>query len=1043
MISEQKEQELTNSIREFRSKMNRDKSFCSCKTANNYLGKLSEQCKLTAEAKKLIQQSAFESHDNKTRISISILAIFATVILQCSIRLFALLHSINRAFRARRWSTNTSLMISFLDIPFTIGKRMSLGGRSFFIFYFLDRWFDPSCHDDHNADNGIILQSISFDQIAINSMHIVVDKAGRLGLSFGCIEFGFTIHLKQNRKTKQTITASDAKSKQSVDSISVEFRIESLEFGMFPLLHRIRARRLQFEANVALHNANGTVQPSSSGLLNNNTPKLLGVGMSHECNEFNLLRFCSRNDKIRLGSLLKSKADLNTVVSWDIILSAFYLHETDVSARIVSTTSLPSGSLVLHRSQDISSNDTTRTQRPHSKASFYVGETDGIPEDTNHFCRNRFAVGLDLDTVSTFILAINWLLQDIASFLCNTLATQERFSSQKKKPSIEIVAMDASFCSCVYFPLQNAQALYFTSSNTSCCWKKTSQPASCEEHFTSPLQAAMLSGAKIRYVDNFDLDVVSLESMDARLVHVPVPSPNDFSDKTEKAERQVKGDIGYLLVRIDDHIIKKFAKLNALAKRSIPAINDLKLLADQLKRNLLSGNHRSSQPLLPTKHRASRVFDQLKVSCSCIDAVIEMQPPHECSEKETFVDNYCLRVAIFQRSTFAQVRYNNRSSTQSISKNEYDIQNKVPLPNALFACELQYHNCVCVTEADITGFEVSATFYPHAALPTINQQVPTECTFCGQASGLNLKLCSPSLSQVLCASVNKLRVYELIGPSLLSISVHDFFMRDMPNNNTIWPMLHAYQCKYNVDETVEILSGTGKFCRVERNDRVKNEKLELMSIQLCRGTSTIQIYWSIIFQWLQASLNERIQCGIEYIKSSISGASTKQGVYKCRKTRIRFLVDSNTNATFHLCLGKKTVMHTFVENGMDVSMSVTKHRSRESSEMRGMKPDISITAGRVMASLNDIASPTFVFGDLNFINFTRRATSDEVFEYVQQNKAHSGDLAAEIVTDWEGHPMKEIFDLNMGSCTAKFHPRLLFGAVIGECVCVTPITCTS
>jgi hypothetical protein len=136
-------------------------------------------------------------------------------------------------------------------------------------------------------------------------------------------------------------------------------------------------------------------------------------------------------------------------------------------------------------------------------------------------------------------------------------------------------------------------------------------------------------------------------------------------------------------------------------------------------------------------------------------------------------------------------------------------------------------------------------------------------------------------------------------------------------------------------------------------------------------------------------------------------------------------------------------MHTLVENGMDVSMSVTKHRSRESSEMRGMKPDISVTAGRVTASLNDIASPTFVFGDLNFNNFTRRATSDEVFEYVQQNKARSGDLAAEIVTDWEGHPMKEIFDLNMGSCTAKFHPRLLFGAVIGECVCVTPITCTS
>lgn len=111
--------------------------------------------------------------------------------------------------------------------------------------------------------------------------------------------------------------------------------------------------------------------------------------------------------------------------------------------------------------------------------------------------------------------------------------------------------------------------------------------------------------------------------------------------------------------------------------------------------------------------------------------------------------------------------------------------------------------------------------------------------------------------------------------------------------------------------------------------------------------------------------------------------------------------------------------------------------------MRGLKPNVLIKAGRVMASLNDITTPTFVFGDLNFNNFTRRATSDEVQEYVQQNNARSGDLANEIVTDWEGEPMKEVFDLSMSSCNAKFHPRLLFGAVIGECVSITQTTCTS
>jgi hypothetical protein len=1006
--------------------MNRDESSCSCKAADNYLGELSEQCKLTADAKKLIQKSSLDSHGYTTRIHISIFALLATAILQCSIRLFALLHSINRAFRAKRRSTGN---ISFLDIPFTIGKSMSLGGRSFFIFYFLDRWFDPSCYDDHNADNGIILQSISFDQIAINSLHIIVDKVGRIGLSCGGIGFGFNIHLKQNMKTKQLQRESDITSKQPVDSISLQVRIDSLEIGMFPSLNQIKALGLQFEANVALRNA--TVQSNPSGPMNSNTTKLLGVGMSHECNELNLRGFCRRNDKIRMRALLKS-ADLNTVISWDTILSAFYLHQTDASAkRVVSATALPCGSLVLHERQQISSNDMMSTQPSYRQASVSIGRAANTNEDT------RFDVGLDLDTMSTFILAMNWLLQDITSSFGNISTAnrdQGRRISQKKKPSIEIATINASFCSCIYLPLRNAQAFYFTTSNASCCWRKTNKFPAGDEHCTSPLQAVTLVGANVRYIDNFDLDVVCLESMDARLIHVPPSSPDEVSDNTGIVEKRAKADIGHLLVRIDDHIIKQLAQLNALAKLPIIA-------ADQLKRSLLFGNH-GGQPQLPTKHCASRVFDQLKVSCSCIDAVIEMQPPNEWKS----VDNHCLRLAILQRNTSAQVRYT-RSSTQSISQNEYNIQNKVPLPNALFESELQYHDCVCVAEADVEGFEVSATFYPHAALPTISQQVSIDRTFYGQASQLNLKLCSPSLSQIICASVKRLHVYEVIGsessPSLLSIPVHDFSIHDTPNNDTIWPMLHTYQYNYNVGETLEILNGSGKFCRVERNDRVKSEKLELISIQLCRATSAIQIYWSPIFQWLQESLSVRIQRGIEYFKSSISGGSTNQSVYNCRKTRIRFLVDSNTTATFHTCLGKQTVMHTFIENGLDVSMSITIYRSKESSEMRGLKPNVLIKAGRVMASLNDITTPTFVFGDLNFNNFTRRATSDEVQEYVQQNNARSGDLANEIVTDWEGEPMKEVFDLSMSSCNAKFHPRLLFGAVIGECVSITQTTCTS
>jgi hypothetical protein len=65
-------------------------------------------------------------------------------------------------------------------------------------------------------------------------------------------------------------------------------------------------------------------------------------------------------------------------------------------------------------------------------------------------------------------------------------------------------------------------------------------------------------------------------------------------------------------------------------------------------------------------------------------------------------------------------------------------------------------------------------------------------------------------------------------------------------------------------------------------------------------------------------------------------------------------------------------------------------------------------------------------------NVTRQSTHEEISEYVTKKEQVFQDFDRELVTDHEGHPVTEIFDMKLASCTAKFHPNLLFGEVIGE-----------
>jgi hypothetical protein len=1024
---------------EFQSKMNRDKSSCSCQVEE--ADAAHNDGDASTDAKNLIRQSAMECSGKTTKFSISPLAILGTVVLQCSIRLLVLLHSINRTIRAKRQSSRTnSPRISFFDVPFTIGKNMSLGGRSFFIFYFLDRWLDQN--DDNLAFEGSrVLQGVSLDQISINSSHILVGKSSkgssRCGLSFG-IEFRLAIHLRDFALTP------------TVRSIVLSIRIESLEFALFPSQHLVKACGLKCEGKIDFNTA--SIHTSDPTNIIMETHKLLGIGMVHECTEIS-----------------SHKAGGDTIVSWDSLQSAFYLQQLKLAnnssqskqKKVVSTVSLPAGNVVIHASQLPSQNHIMSTNSPSQRlASVVVGKATDTSGDRNHFCRNRFAVGLELEMIPSFIRAIQWILRDLTSSIHATSATNQTTKSHKEQKksknnsSIGIDAVDASFCSCFYVPCCNrsSEALYLTTSHTSLCWRKATQMATGrsavsdalksmnpshgdENSYNSPLHTIRITGAALQYFNTSFVNILHLDKVIAKLYHLPSLEKSCSKKFKENGsfEQYILANTGHLLVRIDDRTIKQLAGLNI---RIIDAANDLKSITHQLKRKSRPTNDDTSQLSASNKNDISRFFDRMKIASSSVDAVVELQPPRHDFDNERYPDNPRIRVAFLQRKTLIQVRYIDSDVAHSGEQ-----ETELPAPNKLFASELQRHNSVCLTDANISRLEFSVTFYPHAALPVVQKHTAAEkeTTFYGQVQELNLLLASPPQSQIIYASANKLHAYELFADKGMaqsfSIPVHECLNFDISTvqNSAEWLMLLEYKKNHNV-LVADILGGTCKFCRIERNDRVLSEKVELMSIQLSKGPSELQIYWSPVLQWLQASFNERIQTAIDYFKSSLSNSPPTKCGYNTRKTQIHFMIDPNTNATFFASLGKKSRMSAVIESGMDVNMSVTKRQNAgTSNEMKGMKPNVYIKLSRILISFNEIKTHTFVFGGICFENFIKRATSDEVLEYVQMKGTAICDLDDELVTDWDGYTMKEVFDLKVDSCIAKFHPCLLFGEVIGEC----------
>ena len=888
------------------------------------------------------------------------------------------------------------------------------------------------------------VQAVSFDQILINSSHLFLEKSGRrsctrLGVSLGGIEFRITVRLKQSQGTKESQT--NGASQTSVHSMTMSIRIESLDFSLYPSIYQVKARGLNLEGNVAFHTDD--ISQTNNAVDSNHKPSTFGLGMSHEFREVQVQLLRCANNRLQAGSLLNSKIDQNTIISWNPMQSTLYIRETskftphpdkyNQAKKVVLLMEAPAGNIVLHASPQSVLNHRSK------QASVLIGHAATI-DVNNHCC--RFAIALDVQSMPNLILAMSWILRDITTSLsvvsisgCNDGQHTQRMkkSTPKQNTTVDIVAFDASFCSCFYAPCnkQGVNAFYLTSSNMSFSWRNTAHLAGSMSNCITQRQSMRLSNVNLHYYDKFRLDIILLDEIRAKLVHQPIHE-SITSNAALSTEKYPVADTGNLVVRINDKTIKQISQLSNSIEQIIGATKILNSLAAKSKGTMNFSKNQSSQSLPSTKRSDSRI----KLSCKYVDVVMEFQPHYYNDEDLNLSDNTRIRVALLQRKILAELRH--RDSKEPIHQYQCGIEHKLPPPNQMFEYELKQHRCAPLTEFTISKFEASVTFYPHTTLPVVGERTRNdpEITFYVQAQGLSMKLAASSKSQIMFTSATELQAYELVGPLIepqpfsnpVCDDNSDYGVPSAERDNTGWPMLRAYHVDNTVDKMVMILTCAGQFCRVEKNGQDLGEKQELLSIHLHKGPSDLRIYWSTVLMWMQASCNERIQRAIGYVKESLLANSTKLKEHTSRTTQLCILIDPNAPATFHTSLGKKTAMHIFVENGMDLNLTMAKHKSTLSS----LKPNILINASRVMVSFNDIKTPTVVIGDICFRNTIRRATSQEISEYMEKREIESS-IDKEIVTDWDGHPTKELFYLKMGSCTAKFHPNLFFGEVIGEC----------
>mmetsp|Transcript_12717 Transcript_12717/g.27637 ORF Transcript_12717/g.27637 Transcript_12717/m.27637 type:complete len:942 (-) Transcript_12717:4-2829(-) len=776
-----------------------------------------------------------DENEYTSKISFPLLAVLATALLQCAVRLLVIVQNLRSFLPWRRRRLARNGLIHFSDIPFTIGRSSS--GCSFHTFSFLNGWLDfdgddCSRHGSRDAltDNSMALQAVSFDRTSINSSHFIINPPRKhpaaksqlswLGMRFEDIDMSLTILFK--RKGRRC-GEGDAANDKCIKSITIRFKMKALEIGVFPSpLDWCKGIGIQLDAKAIFDAITPECGKDSS---------LSGFGVSLASTQLNMHCFSSKD----------------RVVSWDKIQSSLHLHrqnrfpndsEDGHFRTQASLLIFPSGFVSIHGSEGENETMKPAPNSPLSRRA-YINLGDFL-------CGNRLALGVHLRDMQTILQLMELLLQNMPSFVTSPSAKTDACATNresKKKTPVEIVELNAVISLHLYTHLSPAHEnkdlapldyFSFETPHSVVCWKSNVQsefdagadqiennielmhgnlnPLLVIDTRDVSLRYEAFSGGQLDDSSNTALDLVLLKRIKSKLIR-------DHNHGRDKPKYAII-DLGGIVARTDGEVTNKLACIKKASEDTKVAVAKMKqTLSSNAEHNVRQNSNAANQ------NRKQITLSRIEISCDSVDAIMELPGLSENGNiggAATSSDR--VRVALLQGETSVTILRNESSLGEESDLSMDCVNSNLHQPSQLFDSEVKKCGQHHLIQATVAHSEGSVTFYPHSSLPVIDEASPNinvdiisgrdqEVSLYGKVAKLAFESAVPLnssrtdsvtppilVSKAMRSTFDSLNIYEryakraVIGPSLFSIPVHQFSF--CPNSTDThhngWPMAQTY-----------------------------------------------------------------------------------------------------------------------------------------------------------------------------------------------------------------------------------------------------------
>ena len=1004
-------------------------------------------------AKKFLTDIAEEERNKPPCvISFPLFVVLTTILLQVAVRILVLVQNVRRSLFWRRRRSARNGLIHFSDIPFNIGRSMSSSGCSFHIFPFLNRWLENSvddnthhdCSPEVRADNSpMALNAVSLDRISIHSSYLVKYPMSQLswfGIRLEGIDICVSILLKRKFRRDGEVSIS-----KDLQSVSLHLQVKTLEVGVFPCFYdRCRVSGVQLNARASFD--------ASAG----DTP---ATGKHSHLSGFDLSGALSRIFTCRAPKRAQAKSR-ETLISWEKMQSSLHLIDSGSNGRhsrrqMASSMTFPSGFCLIHNSREGS--NLIKSFPLSRRAHMNLG--------------SQCSFGINLEHVQRFL---SLLIPLIKNFSANEQRSSD--GESKKKSSTKVVELNAdiSIQFCTVIPKARDKSdrvtldfLSLGSPNLALLWRNydESLPDStddqiqhdtnqrCDTLYPSLVASTIDISLKHDVFYNDQLDCSNAERDLVRLNQVQVKEGEilDHSQKRDGSKCLIV-DFGGIFVRADGEDANKLMSI-------MKALEDTKLSVSNLlsKAKEIHNTNQNSDAAVVSEKTTRDMLSCIKFSCGSVDVIVELLASPEHMDIGGMASNDKVRVALLLLKTSATILRNNENLIEeSGDHSRLDLNPDQLFDYGINKCA-QHH----LVDASVVRVEGSVTFLPHMSLPVTQEASPRfdesthgcskEVSFYAKISKVALRSAIPLnsrlndeksvfVSTVLCIAFDDLNICERFGkklgagPSLFSVPVHKFFFQPeySKSQNMGWPMTQTYTL-YAVADLVTILECKGSFCITEYGNITTGEMTEFISVQLSRGPE-LEVVWSPILQWLGVSCNSRIQRALACLRMPGTKKDLSKRTFSSQKTHFRIGIDSDVTAKVHAYVGVKSYLCVITKGGSTMNISMAKHLSSSSQSLKEMtKPNISFQAKQMNIHCNEIITPIFVIEGISLQNFLRRAYCNEINEYLNKNDSPIDSFSDELVSDHDGHPLKEIFELRVGSSiTVQFPPALHFGQVVED-----------